>query len=237
MNEPSPSTLEERLCLVGGSISSRPFSCQILPGNRRSTESLLPDTDDDDDDDFDTDVGGDDDMCGRNQNVPVSNQQGEQLNSSQTQEYDPQLHRALEIFPMANPRRIQYLLRSESLSTALLILSQELTDGRPSDEVVGPTSLAYATTFAQASCTDQRFLLESMKEMFPKLSMEHIESTLMHNSTHQAVTMLAETNDIPEGKKTNIKSMDALPPTQKESRRSLTDCDDDTWRPNLQRRR
>ena len=207
MHEPYQYNVEEMRCLTRSSISSRPFATQILPGNRRSTESLLPDTDDDDD----TYVNGDDDMCSPHQNVAVSNLKGEQLNTNQIQEVDRQVGYALEIFPSANPLRIQYLLRSETLNTTLLILAQELTNGTPSDEVVGSIPLTYATTYAQASRTDQRFLLESLQEMFPKISTERIERTLMRNSTHRAVAILAESHDIPEGKAMNINSMDAIP--------------------------
>ena len=274
MHEHYQYTVEEMRCLTRSSISSSPFASQILPRNRRSTESLLPDTDD-------YDVNGEDGMYSPNQNVAVSNLKEEQLNTNQIQEVDPLVGYALEIFPSANPLRIQYLLRSESLNTTLLILAEELTDGTPSDEVVGSIPLTYATTYAQSSRTDQRFLLESLQEMFPKISTERIESALMQNSTHQAVAILAESHDIPKGKAMNINSMDAIPkisterierafthnsnhqvvailsesheipegkkmninsmdailPLTKARRRNLTDSDDDSWRPNLARRR
>jgi hypothetical protein len=161
--------------------------------------------------------------------------------NNQVQGQDHDVLCALEIFPFANPQRIQNLLRSESLSTTLLILTTELTDGTPSDEIVGTILLTYATTYAQASPTDQLFLLTSLQEMFPKVSMERIESVLMHNSTHQAVGVLAEEeshHDIP--KEENLfphKSLNTLSPLPRQPRRHLTDFEDDSSRPNPRRSR
>jgi hypothetical protein len=237
MNESYRSVLEEAECYARNSTSISHFESQILPGNRRCTQSLLPDSDDEDTDMEEEEEDDDDDMYIPNQTIPVCNQRREQVNLIQKEEVeDSQVFHVLEIFPMANPRRIQYLLRSESLNTAMLILAQELTDTRPSDEIVGPLGLSRATTYSQASENDQAFLLKHLSDIFPMIAKERIESTLMDNSTYQAVAILSQDDDdITEVTEIIPKSSDSSLP--KVMRRNLTDSGEGTWRPDIKNRK
>ena len=143
----------------------------------------------------------------------------------QQQQMGPQVDSVLEIFPEANVTRIRELLRQESLTTALVVLAEESNYNAPSDEVIGPSQLQYATTYAQATTQDRRVIMSYLKEMFPHIQERDIESVLMKHSTHKGVAILSE--HISRRNNNNINNTTASTANATSNERQLTLLMDD----------
>ena len=150
-------------------------------------------------------------------------------------ETHPHVLSVVEVFPEVNRKHIMQLLRQESLATTFLILAEE-SSAYPSDDVIFPTELKHATTYAQASVDDRLVIMSYLMDMFPDIPSNQIENVLMLHSTHHGVSILSE-----EGGVTTASPTRSAPAVAAANQRrlSLIDSDDDDddddkddWQPN-----
>jgi hypothetical protein len=162
---------------------------RIILYTQRSTKSLLEDDDDEEASVRDRFLQG---IAVPNHNVSNDDKLASMVNTH------PDLQSVLEVFPNSDPDRIVHLLRQKSLTATLLMLAEEssetdsITTCRPSDDLLLPPGLTYATTYAQGNDEHRAIIMTYLTEMFPEIPRIEIESVLMSHSTHQAVSILTE---------------------------------------------